>query len=74
MTGSKDKEDSMQVIDWDEALQKCGDDEDFLRELLGDLKTETDQEMEIMEEIIRVRNAVTIVMMRGREQRLCNQL
>ena len=56
MTGSKDKEESMQVIDWDEALQKCGDDEDFLRELLGDLKTETDQEMEIMEEIIRVRN------------------
>mmetsp|Transcript_9239 Transcript_9239/g.19927 ORF Transcript_9239/g.19927 Transcript_9239/m.19927 type:complete len:120 (+) Transcript_9239:91-450(+) len=28
------------VIDWHEAIQQCGDDEEFLRELLADLRTE----------------------------------
>ena len=43
-----------EVIDWDEAMQQCGDDEEFLRELLGDLREETDSQMAKMEEIIRV--------------------
>ena len=43
------------VIDWDEAMQQCGDDEEFLRELLGDLRTETDTQMSQMEIIIQVR-------------------
>jgi len=41
------------VIDWDEAMQQCGDDEEFLRELLGDLRDETDSQMTVMEEVIQ---------------------
>ena len=43
-----------EVIDWDEAMQQCGDDEEFLRELLGDLRDETDTQMVKIDEIIRV--------------------
>jgi hypothetical protein len=43
-----------EVIDWDEAMQQCGDDEEFLRELLGDLRDETDAQMVKIDEIIRV--------------------
>jgi hypothetical protein len=43
-----------EVIDWDEAMQQCGDDEEFLLELLGDLKSETDAQMVKIEETIRV--------------------
>jgi len=39
------------VIDWEEAMQQCGDDEEFLRELLGDLRDETDMQMGKMEKI-----------------------
>jgi hypothetical protein len=48
------------VIDWDEAMQQCGDDEEFLRELLGDLRTETDTQMSQMEIIIQVRYIIII--------------
>eukprot|EP00934_Nitzschia_sp_Nitz4_P000120 Nitzschia sp. Nitz4//scaffold149_size55946//26138//26670//NITZ4_006595-RA/size55946-augustus-gene-0.71-mRNA-1//-1//CDS//3329536812//120//frame0 len=41
------------VIDWEEAMQQCGDDEEFLRELLDDLRTETDAQMLKIEETIR---------------------
>jgi len=41
------------VIDWEEAMQQCGDDEEFLRELLDDLRDETDQQMARMEESIK---------------------
>eukprot|EP00543_Licmophora_paradoxa_P005842 CAMPEP_0202453828 /NCGR_PEP_ID=MMETSP1360-20130828/11719_1 /ASSEMBLY_ACC=CAM_ASM_000848 /TAXON_ID=515479 /ORGANISM="Licmophora paradoxa, Strain CCMP2313" /LENGTH=61 /DNA_ID=CAMNT_0049073021 /DNA_START=76 /DNA_END=257 /DNA_ORIENTATION=+ len=41
------------VIDWDEALEQCGDDEEFLRELLADLRGETDSQMNKIEETIR---------------------
>lgn len=43
------------VIDWDEAMQQCGEDEEFLRELLGDLRSETDTQMSKIAEAIRVR-------------------
>jgi hypothetical protein len=42
------------VIDWDEAMQQCGDDEEFLRELLADLRSETDAQMLKIEETVRV--------------------
>ena len=45
------------VIDWDEAMQQCGDDEEFLRELLDDLRSETDTQMSKIEETIRVRTS-----------------
>lgn len=45
------------VIDWDEAMQQCGDDEEFLRELLGDLRSETDTQMSKIEETLDVRNS-----------------
>jgi hypothetical protein len=44
-----------EVIDWDEAMQQCGEDEEFLRELLADLRAETDTQMAKIEETIRVR-------------------
>ena len=43
------------VIDWDEAMEQCGDDEEFLRELLADLRGETDAQVAKIEETIRVR-------------------
>lgn len=42
------------VIDWEEAMEQCGDDEDFLRELLADLRGETDTQVAKIEETIRV--------------------
>jgi hypothetical protein len=42
------------VIDWDEAMQQCGDDEEFLRELLADLRSETETQMLRIAETIRV--------------------
>ena len=42
------------VIDWDEAMQQCGEDEEFLRELLADLRSETDTQMAKIEETIQV--------------------
>jgi hypothetical protein len=42
------------VIDWDEAMEQCGDDEDFLRELLADLRGETAAQVAKIEETIRV--------------------
>jgi len=41
------------VIDWEEAMQQCGDDEEFLLELLEDLREETDQQVTRMEESIK---------------------
>lgn len=45
---------STQVIDWDEAMQQCGEDEEFLRELLGDLRDETNSQMTRMQEVVLV--------------------
>ena len=42
------------VIDWTEAMQQTGDDEEFLRELLADLRQETDTQVATIEEIIQV--------------------
>ena len=47
------------VIDWDEAMEQCGDDEEFLRELLADLRGETTAQVEKIEETIRVCNNFT---------------
>jgi len=44
---------TLQVIDWKEALQQCGEDEDFLKELMLDLKSESGKQIAAMEEIIR---------------------
>jgi hypothetical protein len=56
------------VIDWDEAMQQCGDDEEFLRELLADLRSETDAQMTKIEETINVGNGVGFVT--GPEERI----
>lgn len=42
-----------EVIDWDEAMEQCGDDEEFLRELLDDLRGEVDTQIEKIEESIQ---------------------
>ena len=43
------------VIDWTEAMEQCGDDEDFLRELLSDLRGEIDEQIVKMDEVLKVR-------------------
>mmetsp|Transcript_63925 Transcript_63925/g.94923 ORF Transcript_63925/g.94923 Transcript_63925/m.94923 type:complete len:95 (-) Transcript_63925:72-356(-) len=43
-----------EVIDWDEAMEQCGDDEIFLRELLADLRVEVGTQLAKMEEILKV--------------------
>ena len=42
------------VIDWQEAMQQTGDDEEFLRELLADLRQEADTQVANIEQIIQV--------------------
>ena len=42
------------IIDWHEAMQQCGDDEEFLRELLADLRSETETQVISIEAIIQV--------------------
>jgi hypothetical protein len=42
------------VINWEEAMQQCGDDEEFLRELLEDLRSETDTQLANIAGIIQV--------------------
>ncbi|KAL7468965.1 hypothetical protein ACHAXS_009201 [Conticribra weissflogii] len=41
------------VIDWVEAMEQCGDDEDFLRELLSDLRGEIDAQIVRMDEVLQ---------------------
>ncbi len=43
------------IIDWDEAMEQCGDDEEFLRELLGDLRTEVMQQITKIDNTFQVR-------------------
>jgi hypothetical protein len=42
------------VIEWDEAMLQCGEDEEFLRELLGDLRQESHNQVSVIESIIQV--------------------
>ena len=44
-----------EVIDWEEAMQQCGDDEEFLRELLADLRTEMETQVGKIASTIQVR-------------------
>ena len=37
------------VIDWDEAMEQCGGDEEFLLELLGDMKEELNTQIRKIE-------------------------
>ena len=41
-----------EIIDWNEAMEQCGDDEEFLRELLADLRGEIDQQVTKIAEIL----------------------
>jgi hypothetical protein len=42
------------VINWDDAMAQCGDDEEFLRELLGDLRSEAEAQLQTIAAIIQV--------------------
>lgn len=42
------------VIDWTEAMEQCGDDEDFLRELLSDLRGEIDAQIVKIDAVLEV--------------------
>jgi hypothetical protein len=44
------------VIDWHEAMQQCGEDEEFLRELLNDLRSETETQVSNINKTIQVRS------------------
>lgn len=41
------------VIDWTEAMEQCGDDEEFLRELLSDLRGEIDAQIVKIDEVLK---------------------
>ena len=45
------------VIDWTEAMEQCGDDEEFLRELLSDLRGEIDAQIVKIDDVLKVRRA-----------------
>lgn len=53
---------SNEVIDWSEAMQQCGDDEEFLRELLADLRSETETQVNAIEAIIEVGVGLIVLM------------
>lgn len=42
------------VIHWEDAMQQVGDDEEFLRELLADLRSETEIQLQAIAAIIQV--------------------
>lgn len=42
------------MIDWEEAMDQCGDDEEFLRELLSDLREEIDAQLVKIEDALKV--------------------
>jgi HPt (histidine-containing phosphotransfer) domain-containing protein len=42
------------VINWEEAMQQVGDDEEFLRELLADLRSETETQLGTITSIVQV--------------------
>lgn len=46
---------NVELINWDDAMQQVGDDEEFLRELLGDLRTELETQLNSISGIIQVR-------------------
>ena len=48
------------VIDWDEAMEQCGDDEDFLRELLADLRGEISAQLEKIDDSLEVRTKTAV--------------
>ncbi len=50
--------DEFKVIDWQEAMDQCGDDEEFLRELLSDLQGEIDAQLVKIEEALKVSHNV----------------
>mmetsp|Transcript_26758 Transcript_26758/g.41512 ORF Transcript_26758/g.41512 Transcript_26758/m.41512 type:complete len:121 (-) Transcript_26758:551-913(-) len=41
------------VINWDEAMEQVGDDEEFLRELLGDFRSEVEAQLVKIDEALR---------------------
>lgn len=43
------------VINWEEAMQQCGDDEEFLHELLADFRSELEAQLGAINAIIQVR-------------------
>ena len=47
---------SPDIINWEEAMQQVGEDEEFLRELLSDLRSETETQLVAIASIIQVRS------------------
>ena len=47
------------VINWDEAMEQVGDDEEFLRELLGDFRSEVEAQLVKIDEALRA-HALTV--------------
>ena len=43
------------MIDWTEAMEQCGDDEEFLEELLSDLRGEIDEQIVKIDAVLKVR-------------------
>jgi len=45
---------SSEIINWTEAMQQVGDDEEFLKELLADLRSELQTQLTTIQGIIQV--------------------
>ncbi len=45
------------ILDWVEAMEQCGNDEEFLRELLSDLRGEIDAQIKKIDDVLKVRLA-----------------
>lgn len=53
-TGCKMAGPNPSVINWEEALVQCGDDEEFLHELLGDFRSELETQLSNIAATIQV--------------------
>jgi hypothetical protein len=60
------------VIDWEEAMEQCGDDEDFLRELLSDLRGEVDAQVVKINEVLSVSAPFFSRELRSPDSRYCD--
>ena len=50
------------VIQWNDAMDQCGNDEEFLKELLVDLRTEAGAQLEAIGNVIQVRLCLLQIM------------
>ena len=61
------------VINWEEAMQQCGDDEEFLHELLADFKSELETQLTSIAATIQVRTATGHCAVHSNRTNICHR-